>query len=209
MESACFPQDAVNAAFKNRTAATFRLCERTIEPVQAPHLVLRDQLAPRQGCIQVHDGLRVHGVHETQSVADFVSCHMDKIRQPNPCNTDRPTDDYFLSHSPRRRVQGLFNVSSVIKRDAFLPAKAHVSQNPVLMVIEVDLSGLWKECMSQFSCDAIETMVQVGLEAVGVVVGIEPYQNRKTKALVRARAASFRLQLRNDGLLGHLVPGRT
>lgn len=161
--------------------------------MQAPHLVLRDQLAPRQGCIQVHDGLRVHGVHETQSVADFVSRHVDKIRQPNPCNTDRPTDDYFL-------FRLLLNLRSVIKRDAFLPAKAHVSQNPVLIVIKVDLSSWWKECVSQFSCDAIETMVQVGLEAVGVVDGIESCQDRKTKTLLRARAAPLTLQERNDGL---------
>lgn len=51
--------------------------------MQAPQLILRDLLAPRQSCIQVHDGLGVHGVHETQSVADLVSRHVDKISQPD------------------------------------------------------------------------------------------------------------------------------
>lgn len=63
-------------------------CECTVETVQTPHLVLRDQLPPCQSCIQVHYSFRVHGVHESQDVADFMSRHMDEICQPNPCNTE-------------------------------------------------------------------------------------------------------------------------
>lgn len=88
------------------------------------------------------------------------------------------------------------------------------------MVVEVDLSGLRKKRMSQFSRDAVETMVQVGLEAVGVVDGIESCQDRKTKTLVRARAAPFRRVVSKSAVpnlrpparyrsVGHLVPGRT
>lgn len=84
----------------------------------------------------------------------------------------------FAGHAAALRV------GCVIKRDAFLPAKAHVSQNPVLVVIEVDLSGLWKECVGQFSRDAVETVVQVGLEAVGVVDGVESCPDAKTKAVL-------------------------
>lgn len=57
----------------------------TVESVQAPHLVLCDELAPRQSCVQVHDGLRVQGVHEAQDVADLVSRYVDQVCQPHPC----------------------------------------------------------------------------------------------------------------------------
>lgn len=67
----------------------------------------------------------------------------------------------------------------MIKTHAFLPAKAHVSQNPVFMVVEVDLASWWEECMSQFSCDAVETMVQIGLQTVCVVGGVEACQDRE------------------------------
>lgn len=76
--------------------------------------------------------------------------------------------------------------AGVTRRDAFLPAEAHVSQNPVLVVVEVDLASLGKERVSQFSRDAIEAMVQVGLETVGVVVGIESCQDRESAASLRA-----------------------
>lgn len=46
------------------------------------------------------------------------------------------------------------------------------------MVIKVDLASWREECMSQFSCDAIETMVQVGLQTVCVVDGVEACQDR-------------------------------
>lgn len=63
-------------------------CEQTVEPVQTPHLILCDELAPCQSCIQVHQSFGIHGVHESQDVTDFVSRHVDEIRQPNPCNRD-------------------------------------------------------------------------------------------------------------------------
>lgn len=78
--------------------------------------------------------------------------------------------------------------AAVKERDAFLPAEAHVPQNPVLMVVEVDLAGLGKERVSQFSCDAIEAVVQVGLETVGVVVGVESCQDRKPTLSLRRPA---------------------
>lgn len=105
-----------------------------------------------------------------------------------PATQTGTAGDYFASFT--RCTSG-----GVIERGAFLPAKAHVSQDPVLVVIEVDLSSLWKEGMGQFSRDAVETMVQVGLEAVGVVDGVESCQGRKTKRSAPARAAPFR----NDG----------
>lgn len=88
----------------------------------------------------------------------------------------------------------------------FLPAKAHVSKNPVFMVIEVDLASWREECMSQFSCDAIETMVQVGLQTVCVVDGVEACQDRQTHTYLRAEegnpysniSALCRLQLVDD-----------
>lgn len=58
--------------------------EHTVETVQTPHLVLCDALPSCQSCIQVHYSFGVHGVHESQNVANFMSCHMYKIRQPNP-----------------------------------------------------------------------------------------------------------------------------
>lgn len=74
----------------------------------------------------------------------------------------------------------------MIKTHAFLPAKAHVSQNPVLVVVEVDLTSWREECVSQFSCDAVETMVQVGLQTVCVVDGIEACQERERHTYLRA-----------------------
>lgn len=56
---------------------------------------------------------------------------------------------------------------------AFIPAEAHVSQNPVLIIIKVYLSGLREEGVRQFSSDAVETVVQVGLQTVGVVSRVE------------------------------------
>lgn len=53
--------------------------------------------------------------------------------------------------------------TNMIKTLAFLPAEAHVSKNPVFVVVKVDLACRREECMSQFSCDAVETMVQIGL----------------------------------------------
>lgn len=66
----------------------------------------------------------------------------------------------------------------MIKTHAFLPAKSHVSQNPVFVVIKVDLASWREECVSQFSCDAVETVVQVGLQTVCVVDGVEACQDR-------------------------------
>lgn len=60
-------------------------------------------------------------------------------------------------------------VDEIGQPNSFFPAEAHVSQNPVFMVIKVDLSCWWEEGMSQFSRYAVETMVQVGLQAVCVV----------------------------------------
>lgn len=67
----------------------------------------------------------------------------------------------------------------MIDTRAFFPAEAHISQNPVLMVVKVDLACRWEESMGQFSGDAVETMVQVGLQAVCVVDGIEACQYRE------------------------------
>lgn len=54
--------------------------QRTVEAVQAPHLVLCDLLAPCQGRIQVHYSFWVQGMHESEDMANFVSCHMYEIR---------------------------------------------------------------------------------------------------------------------------------
>lgn len=67
----------------------------------------------------------------------------------------------------------------MIKTHTFLPAKAHVSQNPVLMVVEVDFASWREERVSQFSCDAVETVVQVRLQTVCVVDGVETCQERE------------------------------
>lgn len=96
----------------------------------------------------------------------------------------------------------------MIKTHAFLPAKAHVSQNPVFVVVKVDLASWREESMSQFSCDAIETMVQVGLETVSVVDGVEACQDRERQTYLRAEegnprfiiSALCRLQQGDDGL---------
>lgn len=71
--------------------------------------------------------------------------------------------------------------ANTIKMRAFLPAEAHVSQNPIFVVVKVDLACWREERVSQFSCDAIETMVQVGLPTVCVVDWIEACQNRETE----------------------------
>jgi len=63
---------------------------------------------------------------------------------------------------------------------AFLPAEAHVSQNPVFVVVKVNLACWREESMSQFSCDTVETMVQIGLQTVCVVDGVEACQNKET-----------------------------
>lgn len=74
------------------------------------------------------------------------------------------------------------------------------------MVIKVDLASWREECMSQFSCDAIETMVQVGLQTVCVVDGVEACQDRETDTHIPQREALTplfllcRLQLGDDEL---------
>lgn len=91
---------------------------------------------------------------------------------------------------------------------AFLPAKAHVSQNPIFVVIKVDLASWREERVSQFSCDAIKTMVQIRLQTVRVVDGIEACQDRKRDTYLRAKeenphsnvSAPWRLQQRDDEL---------
>lgn len=96
----------------------------------------------------------------------------------------------------------------MIKTHAFLPAKAHVSQNPVFVVVKVDLASWREECVSQFSCDAVETMVQVGLQTVCVVDGVEACQDRETETYLRAEegnphsiiCALCRQQHGDDGL---------
>lgn len=45
------------------------------------------------------------------------------------------------------------------------------------MVVEVDLARWREEGVSQLSRDAVETMVQVGLQTVSVVDGVETCQN--------------------------------
>lgn len=47
------------------------------------------------------------------------------------------------------------------------------------MVIKVDLASWREEGMSQFPCDAIKTVVQVGLQAVCVVDGVEACRDRE------------------------------
>ncbi len=70
------------------------------------------------------------------------------------------------------------------KTRAFIPAEAHVSQNPVLVIIKVDLSGLRKEGVGQFSGDAVETVVQVGLQTVGVVSRVEAWRKSPTNMIL-------------------------
>lgn len=82
---------------------------------------------------------------------------------------------------------------------AFLPAEAHVSQNPVFVVVEVDLSRRREEGVSQFSCDAVETMVQVGLQTVCVVDGVEACQEPDGHRQLIMRAVC-RPQPAHDGL---------
>ncbi len=79
----------------------------------------------------------------------------------------------------------------MINTHAFLPAKAHVSQNPVFVVVEVDLATWREKCVSQFSCDAIETMVQIWLQTVSVVDRVEACQDRERHAIY------FRVEERN------------
>lgn len=45
------------------------------------------------------------------------------------------------------------------------------------MVVKVDLASWREEGVSQFSSDAVETVVQVGLQTVGVVNGVEACQD--------------------------------
>jgi len=156
--------------------------EHTVEAVQAHHIILRDQLAPCQSRIQVHYSFRVQGMHESQDVADFVSRHMDEIRQPNSCNTRIPFKNDFLFQSPctpTNRPASNRYPTNMPRTRAFLPAKAHVSQNPVFVVVKVDLASWREERVSQFSRDAVETMVQVGLQTIGVVGGVEACQDRE------------------------------
>lgn len=49
------------------------------------------------------------------------------------------------------------------------------------MVVKVDFACWREEGVSQFSRDAVETMVQVGLQTVCVVDGVEACQRRKRR----------------------------
>ena len=49
------------------------------------------------------------------------------------------------------------------------------------MVVKVDLACWREERVSQFSRDAVETMVQIGLQTVCVVDGVEACQNRERR----------------------------
>lgn len=61
---------------------------------------------------------------------------------------------------------------------AFLPAEAHIPQNPVFVIIKVDLSGRREESVCQFTCGPIETVVQVGLQTIGVIYWVEACQKK-------------------------------
>lgn len=76
---------------------------------------------------------------------------------------------------------------------AFFPAEAHVSQNPILMVVKVDLARRREESMCQFASDAVETVVQVGLQTVCVVDGVEACQ-KETELCLRQRNQEGKLQ---------------
>lgn len=65
--------------------------------------------------------------------------------------------------------EGVFESKSL----AFLPAEAHVPQNPVLVIIKVDLSGRREERVCQFTCDAVKTVVQVRLQTIRVIYWVE------------------------------------
>lgn len=69
---------------------------------------------------------------------------------------------------------GVFDSKSL----AFLPAEAHVPQNPVLVIIKVDLSSRREERMGQFTCGAIKTVMEVGLQTICVIYWVEACQKK-------------------------------
>lgn len=66
---------------------------------------------------------------------------------------------------------------------AFLPAEAHVPQNPVLVIVKVDLSGRREESVCQFACDAVKTVMQVGLQTIRVIYRVEPCQKKRSTCI--------------------------
>lgn len=70
-------------------------------------------------------------------------------------NIVTPRKRQFLQHDEFSQ----FSLSGGKTTPAFIPAEAHVSQNPILVIIEVDLSGLREEGVGQFTGDAVETVV--------------------------------------------------
>ena len=57
----------------------------TIEPLDAPDVILSNVPLSGVGGVGMHQGLRVSGVPQAQSMADLMSRHLDQVVQPNSC----------------------------------------------------------------------------------------------------------------------------
>lgn len=58
---------------------------RTVESLDAPHVVLGDVPLTGVGSVGMHQSLRVSGVPQAEGVTDLMSRHLDQVVEPHPC----------------------------------------------------------------------------------------------------------------------------
>lgn len=91
--------------------------KQTIESVEAPNLILCNSLPACQCSVQVHQGLRILGMHETKGMSNLMSCHMDQICEPHPCG--RKHDIFVMSVHILSNLTGLLSFLSQNKPIGF------------------------------------------------------------------------------------------
>ncbi len=57
----------------------------TVEPLDAPDVILGDVPLPGVRGVGMHQSLRISGVPQAESVTDLMSRHLDQVVQPHPC----------------------------------------------------------------------------------------------------------------------------
>lgn len=105
----------------------------TIQSLESPDIVLRYEFASGQRGVQMHYGRRVLRVHQTQRVADLVSCYVHQVSQPDSCSQNRHAQIsvlyidqlFFLSDLILGRNHSLLGSSMYSTRRLYIIVKLH------------------------------------------------------------------------------------
>lgn len=83
IQTPCNRQKVTGSESGGRTGS--KQSGRTVESLDAPHVVLGDVPLTGVGSVGMHQSLRISRVPQAEGVTDLVSRHLDQVVEPHPC----------------------------------------------------------------------------------------------------------------------------